>query len=100
MDFVLWEQILTSVIATGLTLLIVQYIKPWKFLQRIDTRAIVLIVANILLQSAAFVMRLSLDDHFLLVINSFIVASAAIGAYQENALNFRKSDELAKTGDQ
>ena len=94
MEFVLWEQVLTSVIAIGLTLLIVQYIKPW--IQWMDTRLIVFIVANVLLQSAAAIMKLSLQDHLLLIINSFVVSTAAMGSYQET---FKAGDDAKKPTD-
>ena len=93
MDFTVWANLITSVGATAFTLLIVQFIKPIKWLQWLDTRAMVFIVANILMQGAAFVMALNGQEHALLVINSFVVSLAAMGTYEET---FRKSDAAKK----
>ena len=92
-EFATWSYLLTNVGAAAFTLLIVQFIKPLKWLQAVDTRIIVFIVANVLLQGAAAVMQLPLDERLLLIINSVVVSLSAMGAYPET---FKPLDEKKK----
>jgi len=92
-EFATWSYLLTSAGAVAFTLLIVQFIKPFGFLRSIDTRIIVFVVANILLQGASFAMQQPLNEHLLLILNSFVVSLAAMGAYQET---FKPLDDAKK----
>lgn len=78
-----WELLATTAGATAATLLIVQYLKDlidrWT---HVPTRLVVLIVAGSIITCAqAFTLGLTWSDAPLVVINAFVVAFAAIGAY-------------------
>lgn len=78
-----WEVLATAAGATAATLLIVQYLKDLidRFVH-VPTRAVVLIVALAIAACAkAFTGGIALSDAPLLIINAFVVAFAAMGAY-------------------
>lgn len=88
-----WASLGTMAGAVAATLLIVQYIKP--MIQSIDTRLLALIVALIVLVAATAITGGSVEAYGLAVVNSFIVASSAMGVYQ---ITFKKTDEAKKSG--
>ncbi len=89
-----WGSAGTLAVATALTLLIVQYVKPLSFLQNINTRIIAYIVALVLLLCAtAFTTPAEVSSYFLAVFNAFIVAAAAVGTYQ---VTFKTTDQAKK----
>ena len=79
-----WAYLVTIGGATAATLLIVQYFKAkldkvWK----IPTRVFVYIIALVILLLAThFTQGLTVDNAILTVINAFVVAAAAFGAYE------------------
>jgi membrane protein required for beta-lactamase induction len=78
--------------AAAITLVIVQYIKP--LLPKIDTRLMVLVIALLLTQVAAiFTGAGDLQVHLLAVLNAFVAATSAMGAYE---VTLRKGDEAKK----
>ncbi len=87
-----WTGLATVAGATAATLLIVQYIKrPLDKILKLPTRVVVLIVSIIILLLAqAFTDGIIWTDFPLLVVNSFIVDLAAMGAYEAS---FAKTDQ-------
>lgn len=83
------DQIATIPGAIAATLLIVQYLKfPLDKVWKIPTRFLVLMIALLLLGGAqAMVRGLTWSDVPLVVINAFVVALAAMGAYE---VSFKK----------
>lgn len=80
-----WDSLGTISGATAATLLIVQYIKcPLDRIIKIPTRLLTLFVSFVIMLSAELVLghMLSVTDALLVLINSFVVALAAMGAYQ------------------
>lgn len=79
-----WAYLATIAGATAATLLIVQYFKAkldkvWK----IPTRVFVYVIAlAILLLATSFTQGLTVENGVLTVINAFVVAAAAFGAYE------------------
>jgi hypothetical protein len=90
-DFMTWAGLLTVAGATAAVLLITQYIKPW--LPKLDTRALVFILSILLTQGASFIIGTSWQEHIIMFLNAFVVATAAMGAYE---VTFKKSDEAKK----
>ena len=79
-----WGELGTLAGATAATLLIVQFAKlPLDKIWKIPTRLLVLVVAFIILLCAQiFTAGLSPESLPLIVLNSFLVAAAAMGAYE------------------
>lgn len=79
-----WKQIATIPGAIAVTLLIVQYCKlPLDKVWRIPTRYLVLMIAFVLMAGAqAAIKGLTWPDVPLVLINAFVVALAAMGAYE------------------
>lgn len=79
-----WGELGTLAGATAATLLIVQFAKlPLDRVWKIPTRLLVLLVAFlILLFAQIFTAGLSPESLPLIVLNSFLVAAAAMGAYE------------------
>jgi hypothetical protein len=79
-----WDSLATIGGATTATLLIVQYVKaPLDRWHHIPTRLITLIVAFAILSVArAYTVGLEWLDVPLILVNSFVVALAAMGAYE------------------
>lgn len=73
------------------TLLIVQYFKP--LLPKLDTRLFAFLVALVVMIGVTTATNGSLTDYGLAVINSVLIASSAMGAYQ---VTFEKSDIAKK----
>ena len=86
-----WGYLATIAGATAATLLIVQFMKvPLDKVWRIPTRLFVYIIAFIILTVAtAFTATLSPNTFLLCVLNAFIVALTAYGAYE---VSFAKLD--------
>ena len=94
MDELLTLATLFSVPAAALvTLAIVQAIKPFKWLQSIDTRLIALIIAAILMQVGAYFMGSGLEMHLIALFNTFFTLTSAMGMYE---MTFRKGDDAKK----
>lgn len=89
-----WSTLGTLAGATAAVLLITQYIKP--LLPKIDTRLIAWILAIIVLEAATAISGGVAQDYILAVLNSVLVASASMGAYQ---MTFSASDEAKKEAD-
>lgn len=85
----------TTTGATLVTLAIVQAIKPLSFLQKIDTRLMVLIIAMILTQIGAYFIGSGLEMHLIGLINGFVVTGSAMGAYE---VTLRRGDDAKKAG--
>ena len=83
-----WGELGTLAGATAATLLIVQFVKlPLDRVWKIPTRLLVLTAAFVILLCAhAFTVGLTPDALPLIALNAFLVAAAAMGAY-EVALN-------------
>ena len=79
-----WDSLATIGGATSATLLIVQYIKaPLDRWHHIPTRLVTLIVAFAILTIArAYTVGLNWLDLPLILLNAFVVALAAMGAYE------------------
>ena len=79
-----WAAMLTTSGATAAVLLIVQYLKvPLGNVWRIPTRVFVLVLSFIVMLAAkAFTTGVVLADIPLLALNAFVVALAAMGAYE------------------
>lgn len=79
-----WESLATVAGATAATLLIVQYVKaPLDRVWKVPTRGLALAVAfALLLMARAFTVGLAWPDVPLLMVNAFVVALAAMGAYE------------------
>lgn len=79
-----WEQLATIAGATLATLLIVQLLKlPLDKVWKIPTRIVVFFIAlTVLLLATYFTQGLTADTAILTVINSVIVALAAMGSYE------------------
>lgn len=86
----------TNVGATLVTVAIVQAIKPLSFLQKVDTRLMVLIIAIILTQIGALALGSGLEKHLVGLLNAFFVTSAALGTYEAT---LRKGDDERKAAD-
>ena len=86
----------TTVGATAATLAIVQAIKPLSFLQKIDTRLMVLIIALILTQVGAAFSGGGLELHLIALINACVVTSSAMGTYE---VTLKKGDDARKAAD-
>ncbi len=87
-----WESLATIGGATSATLLIVQYVKaPLDRWRHIPTRFVVLVIALVLMTTAkAYTTGLAWRDVPLIAINAFLVALAAMGAYE---ISFANVDE-------
>lgn len=79
-----WETLATVAGATAATLLIVQYAKvPLDKVWKIPTRVFVWLVAFLILLGAqGFITGLTWSAVPLIVVNSFVVALAAMGTYE------------------
>lgn len=79
-----WELLATTAGATAATLLIVQFLKlPLDKVWKIPTRAFVLGIAFALMAGAQAIIRgLTWPDVPLVLVNAFVVALAAMGAYE------------------
>jgi len=86
-----WGTLGTLVGATGAVLLITQYIKP--LLPKINTRLIALILSIVILAAVTAVTGGGIEAYGLAVLNAFLVASSAMGAYQ---ITFAPMDEIKK----
>ena len=84
-----WEQLATIPGAIAATLLIVQYLKfPLDKVWKIPTRFLVLIIAfGLMTLARGMIQDLRWIDVPLIAINAFVVALAAMGAYE---VSFRK----------
>ena len=85
----------TTTGSTLVTLAIVQAIKPLSFLQKIDTRLMVLIIALVLTQVGAYFIGSGLEMHLIGFLNAFIVTGSAMGTYE---VTLRKGDDAKKAG--
>jgi uncharacterized membrane protein len=85
----------TTVGSTLVTLAIVQAIKPLSFLQKVDTRLMVLIIALILTQIGAYFVGSGLEMHLIGFLNAFIVTGSAMGTYE---VTLKKGDDAKKAG--
>ena len=92
-DLMTWANLGTMAGAVAATLLVVQYIKP--LIQFIDTRLLALIVALVILVAATAIAGGSVAEYGLAVLNSVLVASAAMGAY---VVTFKPGDDV-KSGE-
>ena len=90
-----WEYLATLAGATAATLLIVQFLKvPLDWAWKIPTRLFVYLVALIILLVAiAFTTGLNLQNALMAVLNAFLVALTAYGAYE---VTFAKLDNKYK----
>jgi hypothetical protein len=86
-----WVSLGTLAGSTAAVLLIVQYAKP--LFPRLDTRVLALMVAAVLLQLATAFTGGDLQQHVIAVLNSFLVASSAMGLYQ---VTFSRSDAIRR----
>jgi len=86
----------TTVGATAATLAIVQAIKPLSFLQKIDTRLMVLIIALVLTQVGAYFSGSGLELHLIGLINACVVTTSAMGTYE---VTLKKGDDARKAAD-
>lgn len=86
-DLMNWETLGTLAGATGAVLLITQYIKP--FLKMVNTRLIALILSMIILIAVTIVSKGSPQEYAIAILNSFLVATSAMGAYE---VTFEKLD--------
>ena len=88
-----WEQLATIPGAIAATLLIAQYMKfPLDKVWKIPTRFMVLVIAFMLMAGAQATIRgLTWPDVPLVAINAFVVALAAMGAYE---LTYAKKDAM------
>lgn len=88
-----WAALLTTAGCTAAVLMVVQYLKvPLDRVWKIPTRVFVLILSFVFMLAAkAFTSGVALGDVPLLALNAFVVALAAMGAY-ENTFG-RQSDE-------
>jgi len=86
-ELMTWTTLGTLAGATAAVLLITQYVKP--FLQKIDTRIIALILSVIILVAVTIIAKGKPEDYGIAILNSFIVASASMGAYE---VSFKKTD--------
>lgn len=79
-----WEQLLTIPGAIAATLLIVQYLKlPLDKVWRVPTRFVVLLIAfGLMAVAQAMIRGLTWPDVPLVAVNAFVVALAAMGAYE------------------
>lgn len=79
-----WEMLGTIAGATAATLLIVQYLKSMiDQIVHVPTRLLALVVALMLLLGAhAFTTGITWSDVPLILVNAFVVALAAMGAYE------------------
>ena len=85
MEMHTWESLGTFAGATAATLLIVQYLKlPLNNLIHIQTRIVVLLVAFLILLAAHAFNTKTVDPQEipLLLVNAFLVALSAMGAYE------------------
>lgn len=91
-----WEYLATIAGATAATLLIVQFLKlPIDKVWKIPTRIVAYIIALVIVILAQyFTDGLDAQKALLCIINAFVVALAAFGAYE---LTFAKSDILKAT---
>lgn len=93
-ELLTWGSAGTLGVATLFTLGAVQYLKPIKQLQGIDTRIIAYIIAVLLLVCAtAFTTPTNVGAYVLAVFNAVIVAIAAMGLYE---VTFKKRDAAKK----
>lgn len=92
-EFLTWAILGTFAGATGITVLIVQFIKPLSWLQKIDTRIIAYLTALVILVAATLVTGGTVTDIILAILNAFIVAAAAMGTYE---VTFKPIDEAKK----
>ncbi|MEA4897020.1 hypothetical protein ACH6CV_02625 [Bacillota bacterium Meth-B3] len=92
-----WGSLLTTTGATAAVLLIVQYLKvPLDRVWKIPTRAFVLALSlGIMLAAKVFSTGLAWQDAPLLALNAFVVALAAMGAY-ENTFKKREGGDGPK----
>ena len=81
-ELLTWATLGTMVGATAATLLIVQFIKPLSFMQKVDTRLMAFATALIILIAATLVAGGAAADYGLAVLNAFVVAAAAMGTYE------------------
>ena len=87
-----WEQLVTIAGATLAVLLIVQLFKfPLDKIWKIPTRIVVYFISLIVIELATyFTSGLNASSAILNIFNAFIIALAAMGAYE---LTFRKMDD-------
>lgn len=85
-----WSSLSTVAGATAATMLIVEYIKePLDRVIKLPTRAVVLVIAFLILLAAQLVTDKihSFTDVLLTLVNAFVVALAAIGAHDGSRLS-------------
>jgi hypothetical protein len=89
-----WDVLASIGGATAATLLIVQYLKvPLDKWRHIPTRLLVLVIAAVIMGVAQWVTSgVSWEDVLLILVNAFVVALSAMGAYE---LSFAKVDRAA-----
>ena len=89
-----WAALATVAGTTVATLLIVQYTKPF-IPKAIPTRIYVYLVALTIMMAATYMAErgLTLESALLVVLNTFVAATSALGTYD---LTYAKSDEMAK----
>lgn len=88
-----WAFLGTWTGVTAATLLIVQFVKPLSFMQKIDTRIIAYATALLLLLGVTVVTQGVWSDYFLALFNAVFVALAAMGGYE---VTFKPFDEAKK----
>ena len=94
-DFFSWAGIGTMAGAVAAVLIIVQYIKaPLDKVWKIPTRVVVYVIAFMLLMAADTVSgNISWERVGLVILNSFIVSTSAMGTYE---MTFKKSENIAE----
>ena len=86
-----WTTLGTMAGATAAVLVIVQYVKP--LIPKLDTRIMALILSAIVLEAATAISGGGVQEYAIALLNSVIVASAAMGSYE---VTFKASDEAKK----
>lgn len=94
-DFFSWAGIGTMAGAVAAVLIIVQYIKaPLDKVWKIPTRVVVYVIAFMLLMAADVVSgNVSWERVGLVILNSFIVSTSAMGTYE---MTFKKAENIAE----
>jgi hypothetical protein len=89
-----WEQLATIPGAIAATLLIAQYLKfPLDRVWKIPTRFLVLIIAfGLMTLARGMVQNLNWIDVPLIAVNAFVVALAAMGAYEVSSKSSKAND--------
>lgn len=92
-ELVSWAGLGTFAGAVTAVLLLTQFFKPMSIFQKIDTRLLSWIFALVILLAVTVLSNAPAGNYFIAVLNSVLVATSAMGAYE---VTFKSADTAKK----